>query len=157
MRCLVLLAVLTTACDQGAGGASPPPEATRAPAVVIARQSPVAPLRFVVRDDADFGVKAVELLGEMGELFADGSKDCELVATRVETFGARNVTRFSVLMDYGKAHPQAETALQGQAKAQTDKLIQQLTPTLTACSSNTRLMVAFKKLADNNQLPQRPR
>lgn len=156
MRWLLLAAVLASACDQGATAAPAPPIA--APLEVAA---PIPPppihVRYVVQGDADFVAKASAVLGEMSEIFADGSKDCDLVATRVEEFGARNVTRFGVLTEYGRAHPTAQTKLSEQFKPQTDKLIAMLMPLVTACSGNARLMTSFQKLAENGQLQQRPR
>ena len=60
-------------------------------------------------------------------------------------------------MAYGKAHPEAEQALQGQFKRQTDELIQKLMPTLTACVSNQRLIRAVQRFSETSQLQQPPR
>jgi hypothetical protein len=156
MRLVVLLTVLASACDQGATATTSPPETIGQP--LQAAPPPPPFVRFEVRDDADFIAKAIILIEDLGELFADGNLDCELVATRVENWGAENVTRFGVLTDYSKAHPEATQALTKQFESRATAMIQKMTPVLTSCSSNQRMMSVFQKLASQSeQIQQRPR
>jgi hypothetical protein len=158
MRLVLLAAVLAGACDQGAVAAPPQHEQTKTQSQPLV-QSP-APTRYAVRDDADFVAKVRVVFGEMIDMFADHSTDCARVAVRIEDLAARNVTRFAVLVAYGKEHPRVEKSLQQELKPELDDLVKAMTPSIQACAQDKRLQAAFERLArDANaqQFQQRPR
>jgi hypothetical protein len=154
MRAVLLIAVFTVGCDQGA---TVPPAAAghalevEAPALGAPQ---IAPL--TIRDDADFVRQATAVLQELFALFADHPTACEQVATRIETWGAQNVTRIARMTDYGKTHPTAPTALTKAFAAQPPDFVNKLSPTMTACFGNQDVVDALQKLEVNaEQLAQR--
>ncbi len=155
MRSVMLLAVLALGCDQGATAAPAP----SAPLIVTPTPQVPAFTPYTVRDDADFLAKVIQVIDGLVGVFEDRSTDCELVATRIERFGAENVTRFAVLTAYGKAHPAAEKLVQAQLEPRIQEMMKPMIATITACSSNQRLMSAFERLtkdANTQALQQRP-
>lgn len=155
MRHLVLLAVLASACDQGATAATPTSVPT--PALQPKQQTPTGPPAYVVRDNADFAAKGMVLINALFAIFEHQTHDCELLATRVESFGGEHKTMFAALTAYGRAHPEAEKALQAEFGPHVDQLVQKITPALSRCMSNQRLMTAFQALADDTQQLQQHR
>lgn len=157
MRRLLLLAVLASACDQGAS-ASPSPK-TEPLALAVPPPAVPAYEPFVVREDADFLVKASVILDEMFAIFEQANQDCDALATRIEAWGDKNTTRFSVLTAYGKAHPDAEKVLQKKFQPNLERLTQIISPVLSKCMSgpaSSRLAKAFENIAQRTQM-QRPR
>lgn len=164
MRLVLLAVVLATACDQGAVAASQPTEPR--PLVIAApapTPAPPAYERYVVKDDQDFLAKAIVVIDELIAIFRDVDKDqpnCELLATRVETFAGANVTRFAVLTAYGKSHPEAEKLVQKQFEPRMSEFQTVMIPAITKCVSDQRLIKAFEKLAQDvnaQTFQQRPR
>lgn len=157
MRHLLLLAVLASACDQGAN-AAPTPQPLQQEVIQVAPPPPKYE-PYVIRDDADLVVKARVVIDEMVTLFEQANQDCGLLATNIEQFVDRNLTRFSVLTAYTKAHPNTDKMLQDAFKPQMDRLVKTMTPTLTNCMQGEhmqRMTKAFEKLSESAQL-QRPR
>jgi hypothetical protein len=157
MRRLLLLAVLTSACDQGATAAPKPALQQQDMIVNVAQPPKYEP--YVIRDTADFMTKASVLLEELLHIFELANQDCDALVSRIEKFSEEHVTRFSVLTAYSKAHPETEKQLQEKFQPYTERLMKVMTPALTKCmqgESGTRMTKAFEKLAQNTQL-QRPR
>jgi hypothetical protein len=152
---LVLIVVVATGCDQGAKAASPMPTPQT---LEIATPQPPVFEPMLIRSDEDFVQQAFLLVDELFQFFADGEADCDRIAARVETWAAQNVTRIGRLTEYSKTHPAAQAALTKAFEPRMNELMKKITPAFTKCSSNQRLMNAFKKFDDQQrQLGQRPR
>jgi hypothetical protein len=152
---LILLTVLLAACDQGAT-----PSAVAAPAVAKP-QAPVqtvpsAPPPYMVKDTDDFVAKANVAVDELLGIFAQGGKDCDVVAAGLRRFGEVNRTRFDVLTRYSDTHPDAQQALSTKMNGRMGALTETLMPTMTACASHAGLRAALEELAASQHL-QRPR
>jgi hypothetical protein len=154
MRHLLLLAVLASACDQGAKAALPVPVEEPTPALALPQQPP--PPRTTIESDADFVAQSTALLDELVAAFTRGrDEDCDRLAIRVENFAGQNVTRIARLTDYSTAHPTAQQALAETLEPRMNELVQTLMPAVSRCSGNQRLMKAFDRFEPVQQ--QRPR
>jgi hypothetical protein len=154
MRRLLLLAVLASACDQGAHAAPTP-----APARVVTPAPPPAPPvyeRYTVKNDADFIEKVRGMFAELTQVFA--AQDCERLAAQITQFGEGNVTRFAVLTEYGKDHPGIEKQMQDRMKPEVDALMKVMMTSLQPCMQDRHVTTAIQKLSELGNLTQhRPR
>lgn len=153
---LILLPALLAACDQGA---RPAAAATPEPPISViehAVQVPIAPPPYLVKDTDDFVFKTTSALNELIGIFAQGGKDCDVVATGLTRWGGQNRTRFDILTRYAEAHPDAQKALTDRMKDRMTELTNTLMPTMTACGSHKGLQAALAELS-NMQRAQRPR
>jgi len=152
---LILLTVLLAACDQGArpaaAAAPPPPKA-----VVQKVQVPIATPPYTVKNTEDFVAKTTAAVNELIGIFAQGGKDCDVVAAGITRWGGENRTRFDILTRYSESHPEAQKALTEKMKDRMNELAQTLMPTMTACGSHNGLQNALAELS-NMQRMQRPR
>lgn len=143
MRRLVVLALLASACDQGATAAPAPP---RDEPPLEAVQPPPPPPKLTIENDQEYVAKALVLVEELLAVFGDGTaRDCERLATDIESLAARNVTRVARLHDYSTAHPSAQQALTAALEPRMQELMRKLTPVVSSCASNQRLLDAFKR------------
>jgi hypothetical protein len=155
---LLAITLFLLACDQGSSPVAPA-EAAGPP--VVAPTSPPPPSvpltpAYVIVDDADYTAKINRAFDGLVAIFRQGGKDCDLVASGMRTFGARNRTMFDALTRYGKEHPETQKLLEEQLQPRVNEIVDALMPAMTACASHQGLQQAMQDLSEM-QYVQRPR